>query len=157
MEFGGCFLNKRLNRNNDGGTTRRTTDIFQLATAILFQNPVQNFALAPNNLNDVSPVCMDFMKQVPVTWDETRFIEGYPGKYILLARRHADTWYIAGVNAQKEPLKLKVKLPMIEAGKEVKVYSDNKDLEGDLQTVKLNKRQEVQITIPCNGGMVIIG
>lgn len=75
----------------------------------------------------------------------------------LASRRHADTWYIAGVNAQKEPLKLKVKLSMIEAGKEVKVYSDNKDLEGDLQTVKLNKRQEVQITIPCNGGMVIIG
>ena len=48
MEFGGCFLNKRLNRNNDGGTTRRTTDIFQLATTVLFQNPVQNFALAPN-------------------------------------------------------------------------------------------------------------
>ncbi|BDW74591.1 alpha-glucosidase [Bacteroides finegoldii DSM 17565] len=47
MEFGGCFLNKRLNRNNDGGTTRRTTDIFQLATTVLFQNPVQNFALAP--------------------------------------------------------------------------------------------------------------
>lgn len=54
MEFGGCFLNKRLNRNNDGGTTRRTTDIFQLATTVLFQNPVQNFALAPNNLKDVS-------------------------------------------------------------------------------------------------------
>jgi hypothetical protein len=100
---------------------------------------------------------MDFMKTVPSVWDEVKFIDGYPGKYILLARRHADTWYIAGVNAQKEPLKLKVKLPMIEAGKEVKVYSDNKDLEGDLQTVKLNKRQEVQITIPCNGGMVIIG
>ena len=58
MEFGGCFLNKRLNRNNDGGTIRRTTDIFQLATTVLFQNPVQNFALAPNNLKDVSPVCM---------------------------------------------------------------------------------------------------
>ena len=50
MEFGGVFLNKRLNRGNDGGTTRRTTDIFQLATAVLFQNPIQNFALAPNNL-----------------------------------------------------------------------------------------------------------
>ena len=46
MEFGGCFLNKRLNRNNDGGTTRWTTDVFQLATTVLFQNPVQNFALA---------------------------------------------------------------------------------------------------------------
>lgn len=40
MEFGGVFLNKRLNRGNDGGTTRRTTDIFQLATAVLFQNPI---------------------------------------------------------------------------------------------------------------------
>lgn len=75
MEFGGCFLNKRLNRNNDGGTIRRTTDIFQLATTVLFQNPVQNFALAPNNLKDVSPVCMDYMKTVPTTWDETRFID----------------------------------------------------------------------------------
>ena len=76
MEFGGCFLNKRLNRNNDGGTTRRTTDIFQLATTVLFQNPVQNFALVPNNLEDVSPVCMDYMKAVPTTWNETRFIDG---------------------------------------------------------------------------------
>ncbi len=91
MEFGGCFLNKRLNRNNDGGTIRRTTDIFQLATTVLFQNPVQNFALAPNNLKDVSPVCMDYMKAVPTTWDETRFIDGYPGKYVVLARRHGDT------------------------------------------------------------------
>ncbi|MCB6281482.1 glycoside hydrolase family 97 catalytic domain-containing protein, partial [Phocaeicola vulgatus] len=65
MEFGGCFLNKRLNRNNDGGTTRRTTDVFQLATTVLLQNPVQNFALAPNNLKDVPAVCMDFMKRVP--------------------------------------------------------------------------------------------
>ena len=45
MEFGGVFLNKRLNRGNDGGTTRRTTDIFQLATAVLFQNPIQNFCI----------------------------------------------------------------------------------------------------------------
>lgn len=158
MDFGGSALNKYYNAGNKpGGSRRVTSDVFALATAVLFQSPVQHFALAPNNLTDAPVWAMDFMKTVPSVWDEVKFIDGYPGKYILLARRHADTWYIAGVNAQKEPLKLKVKLPMIEAGKEVKVYSDNKDLEGDLQTVKLNKRQEVQITIPCNGGMVIIG
>lgn len=86
MEFGGVFLNKRLNRGNDGGTTRRTTDIFQLATAVLFQNPIQNFALAPNNLADAPDVCIDFMKQMPTIWDETRFIDGYPGRYVVLAR-----------------------------------------------------------------------
>lgn len=158
MDFGGSALNKYYNAGNKpGGSRRVTSDVFALATAVLFQSPVQHFALAPNNLTDAPVWAMDFMKTVPSVWDEVKFIDGYPGKNILLARRHADTWYIAGVNAQKEPLKLKVKLPMIEAGKEVKVYSDNKDLEGDLQTVKLNKRQEVQITIPCNGGMVIIG
>ena len=84
MEFGGVFLNKRLNRSNDGGTIRRTTDIFQLATAVLFQNPIQNFALAPNNLTDAPQICLDFMKQVPTTWDETRFIDGYPGDILFL-------------------------------------------------------------------------
>ena len=96
------------------------------------------------------------MKTVPALWDEVKFIDGYPGKYVVLARRHAETWYIAGVNAQKEPLKLKVKLPMVDAGKELMMYSDNKNLEGELQIVKLNKKQEIQITIPCNGGMVMV-
>lgn len=121
MEFGGVFLNKRLNRSNDGGTIRRTTDIFQLATAVLFQNPIQNFALAPNNLTDAPQICLDFMKQVPTTWDETRFIDGYPGRYIVLARRHGNTWYIAAANATVEPLKLKLDLPML-AGQEVSLY-----------------------------------
>ena len=92
MEFGGVFLNNRLNRGNDGGTTRRTTDIFQLATAVLFQNPIQNFALAPNNLADAPGVCVDFMKQVPTTWTETRFIDGSPGRNVVLARRHGAEW-----------------------------------------------------------------
>lgn len=157
MDFGGSALNKYYNaENKPGGSRRVTSDVFALATAVLFQSPVQHFALAPNNLADAPVWAMDFMKTIPSIWDEVKFIDGYPGKYILLARRHADSWYIAGVNAQKEPLKLKVKLPMIEVGKEVKLYSDSKDLEGNLQTVRLNRKQEVQITIPCNGGMVIV-
>ena len=155
MDFGGSALNKYYNAGNKpGGSRRVTSDVFALATAVLFQSPVQHFALAPNNLADAPVWAMDFMKTIPSIWDEVKFIDGYPGKYILLARRHADSWYIAGVNAQKEPLKLKV--PMIEVGKEVKLYSDSKDLEGNLQTVRLNRKQEVQITIPCNGGMVIV-
>ena len=55
MEFGGTFLNKRYNRTNDGGNIRRTTDVFQLATAVLFQNPIQNFALAPKQMRRRRP------------------------------------------------------------------------------------------------------
>lgn len=154
MEFGGCFLNKRLNKGNDGGTTRRTTDVFQLATAVLFQNPVQNFALAPNNLTDVSPVCIDFMKEVPTEWDETRFVDGYPGKYIVLARRHGDNWYLAAVNATGEPLKLKLDLPMF-AGKTVSSYSDDKHMQPQLRQQNVKSDGKFQLTVQPQGGFVL--
>ena len=155
MEFGGVFLNKRLNRSNDGGTIRRTTDIFQLATAVLFQNPIQNFALAPNNLTDAPQICLDFMKQVPTTWDETRFIDGYPGRYIVLARRHGNTWYIAAANATVEPLKLKLDLPML-AGQEVSLYSDDKKMQPQLKLQKIKTDGSLQLTVQPQGGAVIV-
>lgn len=155
MEFGGVFLNKRLNRGNDGGTTRRTTDVFQLATAVLFQNPIQNFALAPNNLTDAPPVCLDYMKQVPTVWDETRFIDGYPGRYVVLARRHGDTWHVAAINATPEPLKLKLSLPML-AGQEVSLYSDDKALQPQLKQQKIKADGSLQLTVQPQGGVVLV-
>jgi hypothetical protein len=112
--------------------------------------------LAPNNLTDAPAWAIDFMKEVPTEWDEVRFIDGYPGKYVILARRHGDKWYITGVNAQKETLKVKVKLPMIPSGSELRLYSDDETLQGSLTTVKMKKNQEMTVTIPCNGGWLLI-
>lgn len=156
MEFGGTFLNKRYNRTNDGGTTRRTSDIFQLATAVLFQNPIQNFALAPNNLTDAPEVTLDFMKQIPTTWDETVFIDGYPGKYAVLARRHGNRWYIAGINAQKEPLKLSLNLPMLNNGDVVVTYTDGKQGEPQRKELSVKTATSVPVTIQPNGGVILM-
>ncbi len=155
MEFGGCFLNKRLNKGNDGGSIRRTSDVFQLATAVLFQNPIQNFALAPNNLTDAPQLCLDFMKQVPTEWDETRFIDGYPGKYVVLARRHGESWYVAAVSATKEPLKLKINLPML-ADKTVSFYGTDKKMQPQLKEWKVKANGEVSITLlPQDGALLM--
>lgn len=156
MEFGGTFLNKRYNRTNDGGTTRRTSDVFQLATAVLFQNPIQNFALAPNNLTDAPEVTLDFMKQIPTTWDETVFIDGYPGKYAVLARRHGNRWYIAGINAQKEPLKLSLNLPMLNNGDVVVTYTDGKQGEPQRKELSVKTATSVPVTIQPNGGVILM-
>lgn len=156
MDFGGSALNKYYNgKNEPRGSKRRTSDVFALATAIMFQSPVQHFALAPNNLTDAPAWAIDFMKEVPTLWDEVRYIDGYPGKYIIMARRTGDKWYVVGVNAQKEPLKLKIKLPMFAAGETIQYYSDDKDLNGSVKPLKMNKKQEVTLTIPCNGGIVL--
>ena len=154
MEFGPVLLNKRHNRTNDGGKIRRTTDIFQLATSILYQNPVQMFAIAPNNLSDVPAFEIEFMKKVPTTWDETVFIDGYPGKYCILARRHGATWYVVCINAQKKPIKLKVNLPML-ANKELTRYADNKTLEPYNDKIKIKKNGLAELIIQPDGGIIL--
>ncbi len=95
------------------------------------------------------------MKEVPTTWDEVRFIDGYPGKYAILARRHGSKWYVAGINAQKEILKIKVKLPMIAGGSELKQYVDDAQLNGKVISLKMKKNQEMELIIPCNGAVVL--
>jgi hypothetical protein len=171
MEFGGCFMNRNLNRGNTGGNIRKTTDCHELATCVLFQNPIQNFAITPENLpteatKDMKPtekgapapaISMDFLRQVPTTWDETIFIDGYPGKYCVLARRHGNTWYIAGNNATGETLKLKLSLPMLKKGDLAALYSDNiKDREPQLTELKVKNPQAVTITMADQGGFVIV-
>lgn len=164
MEYGGCVMNRHLRKGNKGGNTRRTTDCMELATTILFQNPIQNFAIEPINVEPENEggapsASMDFLRDVPTTWDETRFIDGYPGKYVVLARKHHSTWYIAGVNATGEPLKLNLDLSrFIDKGDKVKVYTDNlKNQDPDYDKSKtISKPDDIDITIDHNGGFVIV-
>ena len=155
MDFGGSTLNKRYSADNQHGTFRRTSDVYALATAVLFQSSVQHFAMAPNNLDDAPAWAIDFMKRVPTTWDEVKFIDGYPGRYAILARRSGDRWMVAGINADAQPLKATVTLPMFDKRQALTVYSDDAQLNGSVNTVKLSKRQQLTVTIPQNGGVVI--
>lgn len=168
MEYGGSFLNRHTSRDNKRGPLRRTTDTFSLATAVLFQNPVQNFALAPNNLEEANPICLDFLRVVPTTWDDVRYVDGYPGKYAVIARRHGNTWYIAGVNAEAEAKKLNLDLtPFMTKGQSATLYSDAKTKTGEYadpssglsttkQVVTPKKPEAYPITIPTNGGFVLV-
>ncbi|MBR1667036.1 MAG: glycoside hydrolase family 97 catalytic domain-containing protein [Bacteroidaceae bacterium] len=171
MEFGGCFMNRHIHKGNKGGSIRKTTDVHELATCVLFQNPIQNFALTPENLpteatKDLKPneegapapaISMDFLREVPTTWDETVFIDGYPGKYCILARRHAGTWYIAGNNATGATLTLKLNLPMLQKGDKATLYSDNlKDREPQKSELKIGNPKAVTVTMADQGGFVIV-
>lgn len=155
MDFGGSALNKFYGADNLHGTVRKTSDIYALATAVLLQSAVQHFALAPNNMTDAPSWAIDFMKKVPTTWDEVRFIDGYPGKYVLMARRSGSRWIVVGINAEQQPLRRTITLPMLERGTTLTVYADDAQLQGSVKTVKLNKKQQLVVTIPQNGGFVI--
>lgn len=156
MDFGPVLLNKKHNRENNGGMIRKTTETFQLATAVLFQTPVQNFGITPNNLTEMPKHVIDFMKAVPTTWDETVLIDGYPGKYVVLARRHADRWYIAGINAEKKEKELTIHLPML-SGEKWQLYTDNKDRTAQYKEIPVQKNKLVKVTLQADGGFLIVG
>ena len=153
MEFGGCFLNKYYRRDNRSGHPRHTSDVFQLATTVLFQNPIQNFALAPNNLDDAPEVCLEFLRTVPTTWDDTVFIDGYPGRYVVLARRKDDTWYVAGANATGKALALDLDLPMLHKGDTYTLFVD-KDVPE--RVTRTGKSSRLKVSLPADGGFVLV-
>lgn len=173
MEFGGCFMNRHIHRGNKGGNTRRTTDCHELATTILFQNPIQNFAITPENLDpSVTPgkdydynapgaiapdICMHFLRGVPTTWDETVFVDGYPGKYCVIARRSGNVWYVAGNNATDKDLQLTLSLPMLRKGDNATLYSDNlKTREPQQAAFKVANPDKVKVTMSSEGGFVLV-
>lgn len=155
MEYGGTFLNKRLNRGNDGGNRRMTSDAFQLALAVIYQSPVQNFALAPNNLTDADPIAIDFMREVPTLWDDVALLEGYPGKFIVLSRKSGDKWYVAGINAEKATKELALDLDSLGEGKAVMI-SDGKNGKLRKEEITISKGKKKKVSIPASSGFVII-
>ena len=86
--------------NNIPNIKRRTTSGFELATAILFTSGIQHFAEIPQGMAKTPDYVKDFLKW-PAVWDDIQFLDGYPGKFVVLARKGDGRWYLAGINADK--------------------------------------------------------
>jgi len=154
MDWGGTIMNKYLSRDNKSRHRRYTTDIFEMASAITNQTPVQCIAMQPNNLSELPQFELDFLKAVPTTWDETRFLDGYPGRYVVLARRHGAEWYVAGLNAEQQTKALTLTMPEF-AGRSVSYYVDDAKKGPQLRQLKFDKRGKAKVTIQPNGGIIL--
>ncbi len=156
MDWGGIIMNKYMSRDNKSRHTRKSTDIFEMASGIIMQTSVQCVAMQPNNLTELPQFEMDFLRQLPTTWEETRFVDGYPGRYVILARKALNgKWYVAGLNALKEPLTLTFDLPMFAPGQTLQYYVDSKAGEPTFTTLKIDKKGRAKVTIQPNGGLII--
>ena len=162
MDWGGIIMNKWMSRDNKSRHTRKTTDIFEMASGLIMQTSVQCVAMQPNNLDELQQFEMDFLRQLPTTWEETRFIDGYPGQYVVMARKATNgQWYIAGLNAKKEPLTLTLDITPFTSTLNTKhstlnsLYIDNQKGEPTLTPLKIDKKGKVKVTIQPHGGLII--
>ena len=154
MDWGGTIMNKYLSRDNKSRHRRYTTDIFEMASAITNQTAVQCIAMQPNNLGELPQFELDFLRHVPTTWSDTRFIDGYPGRYVVIARKHDSDWYVAGLNAEPQPKTLTITMQEW-ADKTVDYYVDDTKKGPQLRRLKFNKHGQAKITIQPNGGVIL--
>ena len=154
MDWGGTIMNKYLSRDNKSRHKRYTTDIFEMAAAITTQTRIQCIAMQPNNLEELPQFELDFLKSVPTTWNDTRLIDGYPGRYVVLARQHDDDWYVAGLNAEQQPKTLTIVMKEW-TGKTVSYYVDDPKEGPQLRQLKFDKQGRAKVTIQPNGGIIL--
>ncbi len=94
---------------SDNKNARLTTVAHELALSVLFETGWLHFADKAESYLNLPDAPKNFLKHVPVTWDDVRFVAGEPGRFAIIARRNGDTWYIAGINGTPEPREEKIK------------------------------------------------
>jgi len=139
-----------------GGTKLRTTHAFELALSVIFISGIQHYVDVPEGMAKMPDFVKDYMKHVPSVWDDTKFIDGFPGKLAVLARKGAGHWYVAGINGEPAEKKLTLDLNSLSGAKTGFLISDGDEQLFARQPVKLDASKKLQVTLKPNGGFVAV-
>lgn len=133
---------------------RTTTNGFELAESVLFLSGIQHFAETPKGMATVPVYVKQFLRTLPRSWDDSKFIAGFPGKYVVLTRKSGKTWYVAGINAEEGDKKLSLDL----SGLGVKTGAMITDGAAERSFAKhaLRPGRSTSITIRKHGGFVAV-
>ena len=134
---------------------RKTTSTFELATSIVFLSGIQHYAESPEGMETVLLSIKDLLRNLPNHWQESKFLSGYPGKDIVVARKGNNKWYIAGINGEDKPKNIELDLSSLPCKEILIQIQDDENAESKVLTnVKYSKK--ITIPIKANGGFVII-
>jgi hypothetical protein len=152
MDFTPVVLD-RINR-----IERRTTSAFELALSVLFTSGIQHYAEIPEGMAKAPAYVRDFLKRVPSVWDEVRFLDGEPGRFVALARRGEGRWYVAGINGEAAERKLSLPLDELNARGAATLIADGDggNLSFRRETFSLAPGKRLQLTLPPRGGFVLV-
>ncbi|MFP5436287.1 MAG: glycoside hydrolase family 97 catalytic domain-containing protein [Bacteroidia bacterium] len=92
---------------------RRSTSAFELALPTMFLSGIQHLAETPAGMSKMPDYVVDYLKDIPVAWDETKLLAGFPGKDVVMARRKGDTWFITGINGENKAKDLTIDLSFL--------------------------------------------
>jgi hypothetical protein len=140
---------------------RRSSSAFELALSVLFTSGIQHYAEIPEGMAKVPEYVRAFLRKVPSVWDDVKFLDGYPGKFVVLARKGDGCWYLAGINAEATAKKVSLDLSRLKLGRTARgtLITDGA-AEGNLsfeqREVTLKRGEKLELTLKPNGGFVLV-
>ena len=129
----------------------------ELALSVVFESGFQHLADRPSGYYDLPDAARTFLKEVPNAWDNTKLLDGYPGRDIIIARQKGDSWYIGGLNSERFEKTKILKFDFLPDGVKYKLtlISDGKhDKEFATQYIAVDKSSSVNVKLLRRGGFV---
>jgi len=140
------FTNKR-------DANRQTTVGHELALSVVFESGVFHFADRMSAYQGLPEAPKDFLKKVPTTWDETQYLTGTPGAYVVVARRKGSQWYVGGINGQNGEQEVAFRLPAMKNAS-LHIITDGPTAGTFTTEIVKTGGREVRIRLQPRGGFV---
>ncbi len=104
-----------------------TSSVHELALPIIFESGILHLADSKESYQSQPVYVQDYLKKLPVTWDEIKYISGVPGKEVVLARRKNNNWYIAGINGEATEKTLQLNDFLKDRNYKIKTFLEDAD------------------------------
>jgi len=125
---------------------------------IIFTSGITHYAEIPEGMAKAPDYVKAFITSIPSVWDDTKFIDGWPGKFVVLARKGNGKWFLAGINGDTTEQKLTLDLSELRGAKSGQLISDGDggNLSFKQQPIQLPHDKKLEITLPPHGGFVAV-
>jgi alpha-glucosidase len=134
-----------------------TSNAYELALSVVMESGILHFADKEAYYRKLDQRIRHFLSSVPVTWDDTKFVEGEPSKLMVLARRKGNEWFVAGANGENVSKSISLSFSFLPEGKyKLIVFSDGASgKEIKIEELRYSTGQARSVSVLPNGGFVI--
>jgi len=129
----------------------------ELALSIIFESGIQHMADRPEGYYELSDAAKTFLKNIPSAWDDTKLLDGYPGKFTVIARKKGTNWFIAGINSGKKEKEQHLKFDFLPEGQSYKltlIADGEHDKSFFTRYLVVNKSSTIDVKMLSLGGFV---
>jgi hypothetical protein len=127
---------------------------FEIALPVIIESGITHYADAPKEYSKLPEFAIAMLKEIPVLWDEIRFLDGYPGKYAVLARRSGEKWYVAGINGQNQEQSVKIDISSIAGNGKLNIITDGNEKRSLVENELISENGIIELKMMPLGGFV---